>query len=149
MSTKGTFLNRLKYGKHKFHNGVETYAMPHINPDGTIGGWVAESAVVTEKCYISPNAEVFEYAQVLGEATLLGSTCVSGFAVVKGKAILDDESHVTDDALVEGTALVAGATHLGGRSHVDWGLVDTDKMHDYLLQLQNQKIEKPRNVRMG
>jgi UDP-3-O-[3-hydroxymyristoyl] glucosamine N-acyltransferase len=149
MNTKGTFLNRLKYGKHKFHNGVETYAMPHINPDGTIGGWVAESSVVDEECYISPDAEVFEYAQVLGEATLLGSTCVSGFAVVKDKAILDDESHVTDDALVEGTARIAGATHLGGRSHVDWGLVDTDKMHDYLLQLQNQKIEKARNVRMA
>ena len=71
-------------------------------------------------------------------ATLLSTASASGFAVIKDKAILDDESHVTDDALVEGTALIAGITHLGGRSHVDWGIVDTDKMHDYLLQLQNQ-----------
>lgn len=149
MSTKGTFLNRLKYGKHKFHNGIETYAMPHINPDGTIGGWVAESAVVAETCYVAPTAEVFEYAQVLGEAMLLGSASVSGFAVIKDKAILDDESHVTDDALIEGTALIAGVTILGGRSHIDWGIVDTDQMHDYLLQLQDQKIEKLKNVRMA
>ena len=149
MTTKGTFLNRLKYGKHKFFNGTEAYAMPHNNPDGTTGGWVAESAVATEKCYISPDAEVMEYAQVLDEVTLLGAACVSGFAVVKDKAILEDESHITDNALVEGTALVTGATHLGGRSHIDWGIVDTDKMHDYLIQLENQKIEKPKNVRMG
>ena len=148
MSTKGTFLNRLKYGKHKFHNGVETYAMPHINPDGTIGGWVAESAVVSETCYVAPEAEVFEYAQVLGDATLLSTASASGFAVIKDKAILDDESHVTDDALIEGSALIAGVTHLGGRSHVDWGIVDTDQMHNYLLQLQNQKIEKQKNVRV-
>ncbi len=142
MNSKTSFLNRLKFGKHKFFNGVEVYAMQHTNPDGTQGGWIAETAQVAKTSYIAPAAEVFEFAQVLGETALLGSASASGFAIIKDNAVLDDESHVTDNALIEGTALIAGTTHLGGRSHVNWGIVDTDSLHDYFLQLKDQKIEK-------
>lgn len=149
MSNKGAFLSRLKYGKHKFHNGDEAYAMPHINPDGSRGGWVAESAVVENTCHVAPTAEVCEYAYVSGNARIMSHAVVSGFASVKGNATLDDWAQVTDDALVEGEAVVCGVTYICGRSHIDWGIADSDELHDYLLQLKDQKIEKPKNVRMA
>ena len=149
MNTKTAFLNRLKFGKHKFHNGVEVYAMRHVNPDGTKGGWVAETAKVTKTSYVAPSAEVFEFAQVLEKASVLSHASASGFAVVAGDAVLDDWAHVTDESRIEGSAIICGVTQLGGRSHVDWGIVDTDKLHDYFLQLKEQKIEKGKNVRVG
>ena len=37
----------------------------HLNPDGKLGGWVADTATV------APTAWVFDYAQVSGESVLV------------------------------------------------------------------------------
>jgi UDP-3-O-[3-hydroxymyristoyl] glucosamine N-acyltransferase len=141
MNTKAAFFDRLRYGKHKFINGDEAYARPHTNPDGTIGGWVAETATVDATCWVAETAEVKEYAQVAGGAKVLGEASVSGFARINGPVILDDWCTITDDVLIEGSALIAGGTILAGRSHVDHGIVDDDDIHEYLLQI-NKKIER-------
>jgi len=149
MNGKVAFLDRLKYGKHRFYDGTESYAYPHTNPDGTVGGWVAESALVEPTCYIDSSAEVLEYAQVLGEAKVLSHASISGFAVVKDGAIVDEWAIVTDGALVEGDATICGLAKICGRSHIDYGLVHRDRVYDYLIQLKNKKIERPDDAKLG
>jgi len=139
MNTKILFLDRLKFGKHKFMNGTEGYGRQHLNPDGTVGGWVAETALVDDTCYIGPKAEVYEYAQVHGNAKVLGETEIRGFAQVRGDATIDGFSTITDEVLVEGSAFIDSA-NLGGRSHIDFGIVDDDEFWEYLIQVKNIKV---------
>ena len=48
----------------------------HTNPDGKLGGWVADTATVTptarigKNAKVSGNAQVSGYAQVFGDAVL-------------------------------------------------------------------------------
>jgi len=137
---KVAFLDRLRYGKHQFMNGVEVYGYMHTNPDGSHGGWVAETSLVDDSCYISPTAEVYEYAQVHGDAKILGETEIRGFAQVRGAAVIDGCSTITDDALVEGSASIQD-TSLGGRSHVDYGIVDDGEYFEYLVQVKDTKVK--------
>ena len=76
----------------------------HQNPDGTEGGWVAETAAVASTVHIERNALVFGTARVCGDAWVFGTARVYGDAWVCG------------DALVCGNAWVFGA-------HLDRGLV--------------------------
>jgi UDP-3-O-[3-hydroxymyristoyl] glucosamine N-acyltransferase len=139
MNNKVAFLDRLRYGKHQFMNGVEVYGYPHVNPDGSTGGWVAETALVDKTCYIAPTAEVYEYAQVHDGATIKGESEIRGFAQVRGAATVDGASIITDEALVEGDAFI-DSTSLGGRSHVDCGIVNDGEYFDYLVQVKASKV---------
>ena len=134
MSDKKSFCNRLKYGKHTFYDGTVSYAYQHTNPDGSIGGWVAETAVVEETCYIHSKAEVTEYAQVLDNAELHDISIASGFSVVKDEAKLLDWCCATDNAMICGTASICGGTIIGGKSHVECGIVDEDKIYTGLIR---------------
>lgn len=132
------FFGRLKYGKHQFRNGTESYARPHINPDGTTGGWVAETAVVDNTCYVSPDAEVSEFAQVRDNAELLYEASVSGFATIKDFARVHDWSTVTDAATVCGTAEVCGGSIIGGESYLECGIVDRDEIYTGLIKKNDE-----------
>ena len=77
----------------------------HMNPDGTEGGWVADTASVADTCYIGYNARVsgnariygnawvFDYAWVFDNARIYGYAEVSGDAWVNKslnhKSIID------------------------------------------------------------
>src|SRR3989344_6028702 len=67
-------------------------AHQHVNPDGSVGGWIADTAQVAATAYIGPDAVVFGNAQVYGSAQVCGSALVSenarvyGFAQVFGSA---------------------------------------------------------------
>ena len=49
-------------------------AHQHTNPDGSIGGWVANSATVSDTAYIGEDAEVF------GNAWVFCVTCTTSIA---------------------------------------------------------------------
>ena len=134
MADKKQFKDRLRYGKHTFYDGTVSYACRHINPDGTEGGWVAESAVVDGTCYIHPKAEVTEYAQVLENAELHDISIAQGFAVVRGNAKLLDWCRVTDNAEVCGDATICGGTIIGGKSYIECGIIDEDKIYTGLIK---------------
>jgi UDP-3-O-[3-hydroxymyristoyl] glucosamine N-acyltransferase len=40
----------------------------HQNPDGTTGGWVADTATVASTAVVEPNAQVFGNARISGNA---------------------------------------------------------------------------------
>ena len=56
----------------------EVPAHRHINPDGSIGGWVAETATVAPTAYIGINAQVSGTARVYGDAQVFGTARVYG-----------------------------------------------------------------------
>jgi len=44
----------------------------HKNPNGSIGGWVANTATVADTAYIGEDARVFDNAKVYGDARVYG-----------------------------------------------------------------------------
>lgn len=65
----------------------------HQHPNG--GGWVANTAKVTDTAYVGSDAVVSGSAQVFGNAVVSGNAVVCGYAQVYG------------DAVVSGTLLTA------------------------------------------
>ncbi len=115
MNNKKTFYNRLKYAPFKFeHTDKEVRAYRHINPDGTLGGWVAETATVEDTCYIGMFAQVYEYATVSGNAKVLHYGRVCEFATVTDDAEIDDYSLVCGSAIVSGNAYIGGNSIIAG-----------------------------------
>jgi len=70
---------------HDFHDGNGAVAAhQHTNPDGTVGGWVADSASVASTAYVGPNAWVFGNAEVFGNAWVRGNARIATGAVFSG-----------------------------------------------------------------
>jgi UDP-3-O-[3-hydroxymyristoyl] glucosamine N-acyltransferase len=73
----------------------------HKNPDGSLGGWVAETASV------EPSVFVGEHALVYGEAVLTDHVRILDLAQVSGKA------KISGHAVVSGNAWVDKGTYSG------------------------------------
>ncbi len=58
----------------------------HQNPDGTTGGWVADTAEVASTATIGPQALVYGQAKVLDVAVVTGKAKVLDAATILGKA---------------------------------------------------------------
>lgn len=84
---------------HDFGDGAVS-AQRHVNPDGSIGGWVARSAHVEDTATVDYDAEVFGNARVFGDARILD------------RAQVADNARVYDDAVVSGHARVGGNVRL-------------------------------------
>ena len=72
----------------------------HTNPDGSLGGWVAPTARVSDNARVSGNAEVS------GNAVVDGNARVDGKALVYGNARVDGNARVYSNAEVFGKARV-------------------------------------------
>lgn len=113
-------------------------ASRHTNPDGSLGGWVADSAHVDATAVLGPDARVHGNARVFGTGR------------VEGAAQVYDNARVGDDALITGTARVCGNASVSdaevsggaivkGRAHVSHGAVVTE----------NAKVTGEGKVRAG
>jgi carbonic anhydrase/acetyltransferase-like protein (isoleucine patch superfamily) len=96
---------------YDFGDGDLVYAHQHNNPDGSIGGWVADTAYVAPTAYVGKDALVFEYARVLGNAMVLETAEVSGHAMV-----LEDTKIY---GRVCGYAIVVAGSKVGMRTKLD------------------------------
>ena len=56
----------------------------HLNPGGSEGGWVADTAYVAPTAYVGPDAQVYGSAWVFDLAVVYGSALVSGSAIIDG-----------------------------------------------------------------
>jgi len=111
----------------------ERGARRHKNPDGTLGGWVADSALVEPTAYVERDALVFNEAKVLDQARILGTSQiydtsevhdqakVFGNAVVCGEAMISENAEVYGDAQVSGVAYVHGKARVFGKADVSGG----------------------------
>lgn len=83
-------------------------AKQHRNPNGTLGGWVAEGAHVDSDVHMDPQTMVYGNAKVLGHAELRGSSRVFGHATVQDSAELYDSVSVYGNAVVKDSAKIRG-----------------------------------------
>jgi len=96
----------------------------HINPDGSIGGWVAESASVSPGVTVGKDAQVANKATVLHWAKVLDNAKVSGLAQVHGESEVSGNARVFGKARVYDTARVYGNAQVYGEAVVtDWARV--------------------------
>jgi UDP-3-O-[3-hydroxymyristoyl] glucosamine N-acyltransferase len=86
-------------------------AAQHINPDGSIGGWVAATATVEATAYVGPEALVFGKARVYDSAWVYGEAQMYGSAWVYGEAQVSGDAWVYGDARVGGNAWVYEGYH--------------------------------------
>jgi carbonic anhydrase/acetyltransferase-like protein (isoleucine patch superfamily) len=86
----------------------------HTNPDGSIGGLVAETATVDESAWVAHgarvlgNAHVLDTSRVLDEAVVRDEGIVAGNAVIAGAACVHERGCVLEHAVVHDRAEVSG-----------------------------------------
>lgn len=71
-----------------------------LNPDQSLGGFVAKTAVVDQTVILGPEASVCDRAVVLEGVQLLGKAMISGRSTVRGAVIISDEAEVFGEAYV-------------------------------------------------
>ncbi len=111
-------------------------AQQHQNPDGSLGGWVADTAYVAPTAYLGPDAVVygnawvmdnarvsgrayiFGYARVFDNARIHGEVFVYGHARIFDYAQVLDNAEVYDNAEVSGNAKIFGYADVFGKAQV-------------------------------
>lgn len=86
----------------------------HINPDGSFGGWVADTASVDSSVYVGENVLVYGLARVSEESTLSDNVHVFGKAQIFGKSCISDNASVGDNAKIYGGTHVRGNARIHG-----------------------------------
>ena len=101
-------------------------AQRHRNPDGSEGGWVAETASVAETVYVGKdaqiwdrariwgNARIFDNVQISGYAKVSGNTLICGNAQILGKAWIFDNVRIWGDVQISGVALIFNNAQICG-----------------------------------
>ncbi|MEI6746754.1 MAG: hypothetical protein WCL34_12400, partial [Methylococcaceae bacterium] len=82
----------------------------HINPDSSLGGWVADTASVDSSVYVGENVVVYGLARVFEESKLSDNVRVFGKAQIFGSSCISDNASVGDNAKIY------GETHVGGNA---------------------------------
>lgn len=90
----------------------------HINPDGKLGGWVADTATVADTAHLGKNAQVLRYAHVTDCVRIYGRVVITDWANVSDDAYLNDNARVEKYANVSGTARVREDALISGNSTV-------------------------------
>lgn len=90
-----------------FKDGMGTVSSHrHINPDGSLGGLVADTAFIEETVTIEHSASVF------GHAVVMDNAVIADRAKVFGEAFICDNVHVFGDAKIYGDAFLFGNLHI-------------------------------------
>lgn len=90
----------------------------HTNKDGTLGGFVEDSAVTGEDVIVAQGAIVERDSILSGNSKALGRATITGHAVIRGSAVISGNGTVGDDAEVYGSARVSGSAKVFGQSEV-------------------------------
>lgn len=104
--------------QHDFGQGPVP-AHRHTNPDDSLGGWVADTAHVSQDCFVGPNAEVADEAIVQGHAHVLDYARVCGKAIVGNHALVRHAACVGECALVTSHAAVEGIARIHGSAVIE------------------------------
>lgn len=88
----------------------------HVNG----GGWVADTASVSDTAYVGFDAHVYGYATVDDFAVISEAADVSGFSIVcdaayvHGKSVIKGSCIIADNAEITGNTFFAGHFQIGG-----------------------------------
>ena len=126
------------------------------------GGWVAETASVSETSYVGPEAMVYGYARVYenarvyGYAMVRGDARVYGDAMVRGNATVYGNTNVRGNANVYGDAIVYGNARVYGDASVKRGSYRSSPLqiirsdgYSFTLQSDSSVVAGCRNFTMA
>lgn len=97
------------------------------HPNG--GGWVANTAYVSESVYLSATSEVSGFACVTGDVVVQGRCCighrarVSGNITLKGNVVVKDNAQITQRATITGAVVVKNNAAIAGISSLRGDIV--------------------------
>jgi hypothetical protein len=92
----------------------------HKNPDGSLGGWVANTATVKKTVRIEigavifGNAAILDHARIYDNAQVFGNAKVTDNARVGGKAKVYDKARICNDVHIYGMAEIYGNARIFG-----------------------------------
>jgi hypothetical protein len=101
----------------------------HRNLNGSLGGWVADTATVEPTVYVGPNAWVYGSAEVFGSVHVCGNARVYGDAFLDGNVWVCGNARVYGDAEVCGNAQVHEDAEVCGNAEVFGNTVLTSGTH--------------------
>ena len=102
-----------------FRNGVGPVpAHRHVNPDGRLGGWVANTATVAATVGVGGDAQVYEYARVFDSVWVSDAARVFGHAEISENAWIRGYVHVHEHAHIKGHAQILNSAKVYGRAIV-------------------------------
>jgi len=90
----------------------------HINPDKTLGGWVADTAEVDHAAFVGVNAQVYDCARVYDVAHIGGRTRIHGNATICGRARISGAANISDRAWVAGDSIIGGSSVISGKARI-------------------------------
>lgn len=100
-------------------------ASRHTNPDGSIGGWVADTAHVDDTAHLAADARVYGNARVFGDGQVRDAAQVYDNARVGDGGVVSDRAHVYGNAHVTAST-VTGVARVLGSAQISHGAVITD-----------------------
>lgn len=123
-----------------------------VNPDNSLGGFVASTATVDASIFLTQESQICERATVVEGVKLTDRSKISGKATVRGKVLIGGRAEIFGDAYVinpagenmvinenakiYGKAFLQGSVIVSGSSEVfGWG-----KVLDFAQILGNSKI---------
>ncbi len=132
----------------------EVPAHRHINPNGSIGGWVANSANVEKTACIEIEALVFgnstilDNARIYDKAQIFGDAKVTNNAKVGGKAKVYDKAHICDDVHIYGMAKIYGEARIFGILTTNQKTNKTDGVIAIVIQSKKKStVSRPKSLR--
>ena len=108
--------------------GGARYFIRHVNPDGTVGGFVEKTALATETTYVSPTALVLGKSNVTGYAKILDYAIVDGkawvseyaelhnFARATGNSWIMNHASLKDNAMISGNVWIRNDSVISGNT---------------------------------
>ena len=89
-------------------------ARRHVNQDGELGGWVAETAYVDKTCYIHPKTYIYDYATLRGNIKTSGPIRIYNNAILDGNITITGTSYIFENALIRGRVILIGNNSIFG-----------------------------------
>ncbi|MDE1846257.1 MAG: Ig-like domain repeat protein [Candidatus Micrarchaeota archaeon] len=90
----------------------------HQNQEGSLGGFVEESAVVGKDVYVAPTAIIENDAIISGNGRIMDNATISNNTVIRGHVVVSGNAKVGDDAELYGNARVSEEAKIYGECEI-------------------------------
>lgn len=118
----------------------------HENPDGTLGGWVQNSARVHPTAYIAPTATVGGSARVCTKARILDHAHVADWVIIGKGCVVFGEALVRHHARLFPKSQVGGQSMILMNARVNFELVVDGKASDDKFFNPENRVGQPQGI---
>ncbi len=119
-----------KFGKSHLWS-VPVPAHRHLNPDDTMGGWVADTANVDATVTVSKDSSIYGSAHIYGKVKVVGGSEVFEGAIVNG---------ISGGVLIENRSKIHGEARIFHFANIENSLVDKNAEISGKARVRNESI---------